>query len=78
MISPLHAIFLIHRKNEIFTLDPLFISSQKAFEVLEDLLAQNNICLAVKEKLTKDSGVAAAEGFDNIVLKLLSKRRARG
>ncbi|KAI1297145.1 Metabotropic glutamate receptor [Halotydeus destructor] len=50
----------------------------KAFEVLEDLLAQNNICLAVKEKLTKDSGVAVEEAYDNIVLKLLSKKRAKG
>ncbi|RWS29510.1 metabotropic glutamate receptor 8-like protein [Leptotrombidium deliense] len=50
----------------------------KAFEVLEDLLAKNGICLAVKEKLTKDSGVANENVYDHIVNKLLSKPNARG
>ncbi|XP_012160672.2 uncharacterized protein LOC101452380 [Ceratitis capitata] len=50
----------------------------KAFEELEELLARNNICIAVKEKLVKDSGVADENAYDNIVLKLLTKPRARG
>ncbi|XP_076306569.1 metabotropic glutamate receptor 2-like [Tachypleus tridentatus] len=50
----------------------------KAFNVLEERLAQNNICIAVKEKLTKDSGVASERVYDKIVRKLLSKQRARG
>lgn len=50
----------------------------QAFEELEDLLAKNNICIAVKEKLVKDSGVAEEIAYDNIVLKLLTKPRARG
>lgn len=50
----------------------------KAFEELEDLLAKNNVCIAVKEKLVKDSGVAQEIAYDNIVLKLLTKSRARG
>ncbi|KAK4876127.1 hypothetical protein RN001_012549 [Aquatica leii] len=49
-----------------------------AFEELEDLLAKNNICIAVKEKLVKDSGVADESAYDNIVQKLLTKPRARG
>ncbi|KAK9873215.1 hypothetical protein WA026_021447 [Henosepilachna vigintioctopunctata] len=50
----------------------------KAFEELEDLLAEYNICIAVKEKLVKDSGVADESAYDNIVSKLLTKPRARG
>lgn len=50
----------------------------KAFEELEELLAEHNICIAVKEKLVKDSGVAQEQAYDTIVLKLLTKSRARG
>lgn len=50
----------------------------QAFEELEDLLAKHNICIAVKEKLVKDSGVAEEIAYDNIVQKLLTKPRARG
>lgn len=50
----------------------------KAFEELEELLAQHNICIAVKEKLVKDSGVAQERAYDSIVQKLLTKSRARG
>ncbi|KAL3268459.1 hypothetical protein HHI36_007570 [Cryptolaemus montrouzieri] len=50
----------------------------KAFEVLEDLLAEHNICIAIKEKLVKDSGVADESAYDVIVAKLLTKPRARG
>ncbi|XP_031783188.1 metabotropic glutamate receptor 2 isoform X3 [Nasonia vitripennis] len=50
----------------------------KAFEELESLLAKNGICIAIKEKLVKDSGVADESVYDSIVQKLLTKRRARG
>ncbi|XP_026492105.2 metabotropic glutamate receptor 2-like [Vanessa tameamea] len=50
----------------------------KAFEELEALLARNGICIAVKEKLVKDSGVADERAYDDIVQKLLTKPRARG
>ncbi|XP_022249215.1 metabotropic glutamate receptor 8-like [Limulus polyphemus] len=50
----------------------------KAFNALEELLAQNKICIAVKEKLTKDSGVASEGVYDKIVRNLLSNQRARG
>ncbi|KAM3962611.1 metabotropic glutamate receptor 2 [Aphomia sociella] len=50
----------------------------KAFEELEALLARNGICIAVKEKLVKDSGVAEENSYDNIIKKLLMKPRARG
>lgn len=50
----------------------------KAFEELEDLLAENSICIAIKEKLVKDSGVAVEKQYDSIVQKLLTKSRARG
>ncbi|CAH1156098.1 unnamed protein product [Phaedon cochleariae] len=50
----------------------------KAFEELEDLLAKFNICIAIKEKLVKDSGVARESAYDSIVQKLYTKPRARG
>ncbi|XP_020294565.1 metabotropic glutamate receptor 2-like [Pseudomyrmex gracilis] len=50
----------------------------KAFEELEELLGKNNICIAVKEKLVKDSGVAEESVYNNIVWKLLTKPRAKG
>lgn len=50
----------------------------KAFEELEDLLSKHSICIAVKEKLVKDSGVAGEGAYDLIVQKLLTKPRARG
>ena len=50
----------------------------KAFEELEELLGKYNICIAVKEKLVKDSGVAQEKAYDGIVQKLLTKSRARG
>lgn len=50
----------------------------KAFEELEELLARHHVCIAVKEKLVKDSGVAEEIAYDSIVLKLLTKPRARG
>lgn len=49
----------------------------KAYEELEELLAANDICIAIKEKLVKDSGVAQDRQYDNIVQKLI-KSRARG
>ncbi|KAK9502122.1 hypothetical protein O3M35_012713 [Rhynocoris fuscipes] len=51
---------------------------QKAFEELEVLLGKYKICIAIKEKLVKDSGVAEEIAYDNIVSKLLTKPRARG
>lgn len=53
-------------------------TSAQAFEELEELLARHNICIAVKEKLVKDSGVADEIAYDSIVQKLLTKPRARG
>ncbi|XP_050543017.1 metabotropic glutamate receptor 2 isoform X1 [Daktulosphaira vitifoliae] len=50
----------------------------KAFQELEVLLAEYDICIAVKEKLVKDSGVAEEKAYDEIVLKLLKKPRAKG
>ncbi|XP_050675730.1 metabotropic glutamate receptor 2-like, partial [Leptidea sinapis] len=50
----------------------------KAFEELETLLARNDICIAVKERLTKDSGASDEKGYDDIVERLLSRPRARG
>lgn len=54
------------------------LSALQAFEELEELLGRYNICIAVKEKLVKDSGVAKEIAYDDIVSKLLTKPRARG
>ncbi|XP_022665939.1 metabotropic glutamate receptor 2-like isoform X3 [Varroa destructor] len=50
----------------------------QAFAVLESLLAQEGICIAAKEKLTKDSGQGNAGAYDQIVERLRAKSRARG
>lgn len=50
----------------------------KAYEELEELLSKHSICIAVKEKLVKDSGVAKENAYDTIVQKLQTKPRARG
>jgi metabotropic X receptor len=42
------------------------------------LLADKNICIAVKERLVKDSGVAGDDSYNGIVLKLASKPNAKG
>ena len=57
---------------------PFYLSVLQAFEELEELLGKYNICIAVKEKLVKDSGVAEEVAYDEIVSKLLTKPRARG
>nr|XP_018899855.1 PREDICTED: metabotropic glutamate receptor 2-like isoform X1 [Bemisia tabaci]XP_018899864.1 PREDICTED: metabotropic glutamate receptor 2-like isoform X1 [Bemisia tabaci] len=50
----------------------------KAFEELETQLSRYNICIAVKEKLVKDSGVADESAYNEIVNRLLMKPRAKG
>ncbi|CAG0918157.1 unnamed protein product [Notodromas monacha] len=50
----------------------------KGFEELETLLSANDICIAVKEKLAKDSGTADKATYDHIVDSLLTKPTARG
>ncbi|GFT12319.1 metabotropic glutamate receptor [Nephila pilipes] len=51
---------------------------KKAFDVLEELFQARGICIAIKEKLIKDSGIAADDRYDNIVQKMLSKPTAKG
>lgn len=41
-------------------------------------MSKHDICIAIKEKLVKDSGVAEEIAYDSIVQKLLTKTRARG
>lgn len=50
----------------------------QAYEELDELLSKYGICIAIKEKLVKDSGVAEKIAYDNIVQKLLTKPRAKG
>ncbi|KAH6932178.1 hypothetical protein HPB50_003489 [Hyalomma asiaticum] len=57
---------------------PFFRVFPQAYDVLERELHKHNICIAVKEKLTKDSGVASETTYDAIITKLISKPRARG
>ena len=52
--------------------------SHQALEALQVLLPRHGVCIAVKEKLKKDSGVAGKEAYDAVVTSLLSKPRARG
>ena len=41
-------------------------------------MGEYNICIAVKERLAKDSGVAEEAAYNDIVVKLLSKPKAKG
>ncbi|CAC5419214.1 Metabotropic glutamate receptor 2,Metabotropic glutamate receptor 3,Metabotropic glutamate receptor 8,Metabotropic glutamate receptor 4,Metabotropic glutamate receptor 5,Metabotropic glutamate receptor 6 [Mytilus coruscus] len=50
----------------------------QGFNELEKLLKEANICIATTEKLTKDSGVAGQDTYDDIVDKLKLKPNARG
>ena len=45
---------------------------------MEVEFSRNKICIAIKEKLTKDSGVATSSYYERIVRKLLTKPNARG
>ncbi|XP_035825890.1 metabotropic glutamate receptor 4-like [Aplysia californica] len=50
----------------------------QGFNEVDKLLRENGICLALREKLLKDSGVATDTDYDNIVRNLLEKDLARG
>lgn len=66
------------RKQKFNAITKTLFGLLQAFEELEELLGKYNICIAIKEKLVKDSGVAEEKAYDEIVLKLLTKPRARG
>ena len=51
---------------------------KQAFEKLDEKLSEKGVCVAVKEKLSKDSGVGKGIDFDHIVEKLQDKPKAKG
>ena len=55
-----------------------FFGQFQGFNELEKLLKKANICIAMTEKLPKDSGVASQDIYDDIVDKLKLKPNARG
>ena len=50
----------------------------QAFEKLDEKLSEKGVCVAVKAKLSKDSGVGKGIDFDHIVEKLQDKPKAKG
>ena len=54
------------------------VNGRQAFEELETLLKNKTVCIAEKMKLTKDSGVASEDAYNEIVQGLLKKSRAKG
>ena len=50
----------------------------QAFEKLDEKLSEKGVCVAVKAKLSKDSGVGKGIDFDHIVEKLQAKPKAKG
>jgi metabotropic X receptor len=56
----------------------LIYDAFQAFAVMEVEFSKNKICIAIKEKLTKDSGVAGSGYYEQIVRRLLTKPNARG
>lgn len=55
----------------------MYLICPQGLEELEKVLA-GKACVAVKEKLLKDSGVPDEEFLNNVVKSLLSKPHARG
>lgn len=51
---------------------------EKAYGEIYDRIRSEGLCLAVTDKLIKDSGVAADEAYDNIVKRLRGTPSARG
>ena len=51
---------------------------EQAFEKLDEKLSEKGVCVAVKAKLSKDSGVGKGIDFDHIVEKLQDKPKAKG
>ena len=51
---------------------------KQAFEKLDEKLSEKGVCVAVKAKLSKDSGVGKGIDFDHIVEKLQDKPKAKG
>jgi hypothetical protein len=49
-------------------MEETFFLCFQAFEELERLFSKSGICVAVKEKLTKDSGVAEAFAYDHVTI----------
>ncbi|KAL4221716.1 hypothetical protein ACF0H5_019971 [Mactra antiquata] len=50
----------------------------QGFNELEKLLSRHGICIAMTERLLKDSGVPSEEFYDRIVVRLKSKMNAKG
>jgi len=81
--------FLTKRKSSGFFgfFDCLFLGSRiflivcfwlQALEELEKLLPKRNICIAAKEMLVKDSGVAEESSYDLVVKGIQAAPRAKG
>ena len=71
--------YLINHLSILYT-DMIFIiwcNFLQGFAEVETLLKKEGICLAVTEKLIKDSGVAAAPAYDKIVNNI-KRTNARG
>ncbi|KAH9513576.1 hypothetical protein Btru_033403 [Bulinus truncatus] len=64
--------------SHLFSPSPSAVSSKQGFNELDSLLRKKEICIALREKLLKDSGVPTDQDYDRIVLKLLEKELARG
>ena len=62
----------------MFELCKIIASFFQAFEKLDEKLAEKGVCVAVKAKLSKDSGVGKGIDFDHIVEKLQAKSKAKG
>lgn len=50
----------------------------QGLEELEKVLGERKICVAIKEKVLKDSGVPNEAFYDKVVASLLTKPLAKG
>ncbi|XP_064643302.1 metabotropic glutamate receptor 3-like isoform X2 [Lineus longissimus] len=51
---------------------------EKGMQVVEHHLKKAGVCIAVRDRLIKDSGVASEDTYDKVVEDLLKKKTARG
>ena len=65
-------------KKYVFEYYKSIIILEQAFEKLDEKLSEKGVCVAVKAKLSKDSGVGKGIDFDHIVEKLQDKPKAKG
>ena len=78
VICILHNVKFLKTKRYLIQNYKSITTWKQAFEKLDEKLSEKGVCVAVKAKLSKDSGVGKGIDFDHIVEKLQDKPKAKG